>query len=91
MTVMIYGLRIRYLKQKKFLVGSFPIVRNYVFIVSIQKIQRFRLLYQPNSQSVLQPFGDPDDILHRLEEFFKLFLSDGLNSEFSYQFGLKNV
>ena len=35
--------------------------------------------------------GKPDDILHRLNKFFNLFLSDSLNSEFAYQFGLKNV
>lgn len=34
---------------------------------------------------------DPDDILYRLDEFFGLFLSEGLNSEFAYQFGLKDA
>lgn len=36
-------------------------------------------------------FGDPASTLNRLKEFFKLFLSDGLNSEFAYAFGLKDV
>ncbi len=35
--------------------------------------------------------SEPDDILHRLDEFIKLFLSEGLNSEFAYLFGLRNV
>jgi len=35
--------------------------------------------------------GDPASTLNRLREFLELFLSDGLNSEFAYQFGLKNV
>ncbi len=35
--------------------------------------------------------GDPVSTLNRLQKFFELFLSDGLNSEFSYTFGLKNV
>lgn len=44
------------------------------------------------AQSALCAGGcEPDDILHRLEEFFKLFLQDGLNSEFAYLFGLKDV
>ncbi len=34
---------------------------------------------------------EPSDILHRLDKFFKLFLSDGLNSEFAYAFGLKDA
>src|SRR3989344_7574056 len=34
--------------------------------------------------------GEPYEILHRLDEFFKLFLSDGLNSEYFYLFGLKD-
>lgn len=35
--------------------------------------------------------NDSDNILHRLLEFFNLFLTDGINSEFAYQFGLRNV
>lgn len=35
--------------------------------------------------------GDPASTLNRLKEFFELFLQNGLNSEFAYQFGLKNA
>jgi len=51
------------------------------------------LIYQAihSAEQPVVPFGDPSDILHRLGEFFKLFLSDGLNSEFAYQFGLKDA
>lgn len=35
--------------------------------------------------------SDPLSILNRLREFFKLFLQNGLNSEFAYTFGLKDA
>lgn len=34
---------------------------------------------------------DPASTLNRLRKFFELFLSDGLNSEFAYTFGLKDA
>ena len=40
---------------------------------------------------IIPCYREPDDILHRLEEFIELFLSNGLNSEFAYTFGLKNA
>lgn len=33
---------------------------------------------------------EPLSTLNRLEEFFELFLRDGLNSEFAYLFGLRD-
>ena len=36
-------------------------------------------------------FSDPASTLNRLRKFFELFLSNGLNSEFAYQFGLKDA
>lgn len=43
------------------------------------------------SQGLLFYVSEPNDILHRLREFSKLFLSDGLNSEYAYLFGLKDA
>ena len=34
---------------------------------------------------------EPLSTLNRLQRFFNLFLSDGLNSEFAYLFGLKDA
>ncbi|RJQ36970.1 hypothetical protein C4559_04545 [Candidatus Microgenomates bacterium] len=51
------------------------------------------LLYQAiqsfDKQAI--PSGAPDVILHRLPEFFRLFLSDGLLPDLVYALGLKNV
>lgn len=36
-------------------------------------------------------YGAPDEILHRLPEFFKLFYQEALTADFMYCLGLKNV
>ena len=44
-------------------------------IVDLKWKVPFSALYQPNPQSVLQPFGEPLSILNRLREFSETFLS----------------
>jgi len=39
----------------------------------------------------LKSYGAPDVLLHRLPEFIRLFLSDGLLPDLVYALGLKNV
>jgi len=39
----------------------------------------------------LKSYGAPDVLLHRLPEFFRLFLSDGLLPDLVYALGLKNA
>ena len=49
-----------------------------------------RMSAEPDSEAWMI-LGDPVSTLYRLREFFELFLSDGLNSEFAYSFGLKDA
>lgn len=45
----------------------------------------------PSSPPRHSELGAPDALLHRLPEFIRLFLSDGLLPDLVYVLGLKNV
>lgn len=58
--------------------------------ITLRKKSRGKLATK-KSASWADSSCDPLSILNRLNKFFELFLDDGLNSEFAYLFGLKNV
>jgi len=51
--------------------------------------QKFTLNFDAGTQGV--PSGAPDVLLHRLPEFIRLFLSDGLLPDLVYALELKTV